>query len=154
MPMRWRLPNKRCRSISPCSNAKTQFHFHFHLIPKNRSKSVRIEYQLTCICENECCPMLRCELNPYSRLTLSKSCGFESESSSAVSNWRKKRWKTKTPIKPRHKLSIPIYICCINLQENSNDSFIILIRMLQRIGELWWLKAIIVVLMRCSILNE
>lgn len=38
----------------------------------------------TCICENECCPIERCELKPYSTSPLSKSCGLLSESSSAV----------------------------------------------------------------------
>lgn len=41
---------------------------------------------LTCICENECWPMFKCELNPYSRSVASKSCGFVSESSSAIEN--------------------------------------------------------------------
>lgn len=74
--------------------------------------------------------MFRCELNPYSRLTLSKSSGFESESSSAIYHGKEKkmcqcaRWISLLLIVISiHRLTIDFDVY---LQENSNDSFIIL----------------------------
>lgn len=59
---------------------------------QNTSNSLKLFTQITheidvaptCICENECCPMERCELKPYSMSPLSKSCWLLSDSSSAV----------------------------------------------------------------------
>lgn len=53
---------------------------------------------LTCICENECCPIFRCELKPYSISPSWKSCGLVSESSSASWNNKRKKKRNKRKI--------------------------------------------------------
>lgn len=70
----------------------------------------------TCICENECWPMLRCVLKPHSTSALSKSCGLVSESSSAV--WKRENTQDK-------RVSLMIFSFILKLHwttENKNIS--------------------------------